>query len=171
MEKAARTRRFVYSASLRVPLPARSVFTPIRRIGGSTGWYYANSLWYLRAVLDGLVGGVGRRRGRNNPESVAVGDAIDFWRVEAFEPDRFLRLRALMKLPGCAWLEFEVIPRQEGSIIRQTAIFLARGLPGQAYWYLLYPIHRVIFLGMLRRIARAAVAGVFSAKEMDLTAR
>ena len=77
-------------------------------IGGARGWYYGNRLWRLRGLLDLLVGGVGLRRGRRDPEQLRVGDALDFWRVEAYEPDRLLRLAAEMKLPGRAWLEFEV---------------------------------------------------------------
>ena len=93
------------------------------------------------------------RRGRRDPETLVAGDALDFWRVEAFEPDRRLRLFAEMKLPGRAWLEFEVEGDASKSTIRQTAIFDPAGLAGLAYWYLLYPIHRWIFRGMLRKIA------------------
>jgi len=136
--------------------PARA-FAPIRRIGGDTGWYAHDGLWRLRAALDLLAGGVGGRRGRPPGDALAVGDAVDFWRVEAYEPDRRLRLRAEMKLPGRAWLEFEVVPEGGGgSRIRQTAQFDPLGLSGLAYWYLLAPLHAVVFAGMLRGIARAA---------------
>lgn len=145
--------RIVDSRSVHVPVPAARAFTPIRRIGGNTGWYYGNWLWHLRGFLDLLVGGVGMRRGRRDPESVNVGDVLDFWRVEAFEADRRLCLMAEMKLPGRAWLEFEIQGNNGTSQIRQTAIFDPVGLPGLAYWYLLYPFHRLVFAGMLRGIA------------------
>jgi uncharacterized protein YbjT (DUF2867 family) len=131
-------------------------FAPIRRIGGDAGWYYANWLWRLRGFIDLLVGGVGMRRGRRDPERLAVGDPLDFWRVEAYEPDRRLRLAAEMKLPGRAWLEFEVEPRDSGSDIRQTAVFDPVGLGGLIYWYGIYPLHGRVFAGMLRGIAREA---------------
>jgi len=138
-------------------LPARA-FAPIRRIGGATGWYYADWLWELRGFLDLLVGGVGMRRGRRDPEYLCVGDALDFWRVEVYEPDRRLRLSAEMKLPGRAWLEFEVSGDASSSTIRQTAIFDPVGLSGLAYWYGVYPLHHVVFRGMLRGITAAAMS-------------
>lgn len=148
--------RIVDSRSTRVPVPPTRAFAPIRRIGGRTGWYVGNRLWRLRGWLDLLFGGVGLRRGRRDPDHVAVGDALDFWRVEAYEPDALLRLRAEMKLPGRAWLQFEVDPVEDGSEIRQTAIFDPEGLSGRLYWYGLYPLHAVIFRGMLRAIADRA---------------
>ena len=138
-------------------VPPERAFAPIRRLGGEAGWYYGNWLWSLRGFLDLLVGGVGVRRGRRDPEDLRVNDALDFWRVELFEPPRRLRLRAEMKLPGRAWLEFEVTPNEAGgSIIRQTAIFDPLGLLGLAYWYGIYPLHQLVFAGMLRNLARAA---------------
>jgi uncharacterized protein YbjT (DUF2867 family) len=131
-----------------------AAFAPIRRIGGQNGWYFANLLWRIRGFIDLLVSGVGLRRGRRNPEYPMVGDALDFWRVEAYEPDRRLGLFAEMKVPGRAWLEFEVEPVADGSIIRQTAIFEPAGLAGLAYWYLLYPFHAWIFRGMMREIMK-----------------
>ena len=148
--------RLVDSRSAHVACPPASAFAPIQRIGGSRGWYFANFLWWIRGSLDLLVGGVGLRRGRRDPRALAVGDALDFWRVEAFEQDRQLRLAAEMKVPGRAWLQFEVEPDNGGSVIRQTAIFDPAGLAGLLYWYSLYPVHRWIFRGMLRRIAAAA---------------
>jgi uncharacterized protein YbjT (DUF2867 family) len=136
----------------------RNAFTPIRRLGGSQGWYYANWLWHLRGVIDLLVGGVGMRRGRRDPERLEVGDAVDFWRVEAYEPERRLRLVAEMKLPGRAWLEFEVQPSSGGSEIRQSAVFDPVGLGGLLYWYGIYPLHSAIFAGMLRAVVRRAEA-------------
>lgn len=149
-------RRIVDSRTVEVEVSPEAAFAPIRRIGGETGWYRCDLLWRLRGGFDLLAGGVGMRRGRRHPTELRVGDAIDFWRVEAFEPDRLLRLRAEMRLPGRAWLEFEVTPTGGGSRIRQTALFDPVGLAGQAYWYLLYPVHRVVFAGMLQEIQRRA---------------
>ena len=148
--------RLVDSRTVRVRATAAQAFKPIRRIGGRRGWYYANFLWRLRGFIDLLVGGVGVRRGRRHPESLAVGDALDFWRVEAIEPDRRLRLAAEMKLPGRAWLEFEVTEYEEGSTIRQTAQFDPAGLAGLLYWFGVYPLHVLVFRGMLREIAARA---------------
>ncbi len=151
--------RLVDSRSARVPREPREAFEPVRRIGGETGWYYGNWLWRLRGFLDLLVGGVGVRRGRRDPERLVPGDALDFWRVEAVEPDALLRLSAEMKLPGRAWLQFEVEPDGHGSLVRQTAIFDPRGLLGLAYWYALYPLHQLVFAGMLRGIVEAMPGG------------
>lgn len=148
--------RLVDSRTARVPTTAARAFAPIRRIGGESGWYYADFLWRLRGFLDLLAGGVGVRRGRRHPELLAVGDALDFWRVEAFEPDRRLRLAAEMKLPGRAWLEFEVTEDERGTTIRQTAQFDPAGLAGLLYWYGVYPLHVLVFRGMLRGIAARA---------------
>jgi len=150
--------RIVDSRTVDVDLPAGAAFAPIQRIGGRTGWYCAGWLWRVRGWLDLLVGGIGLRRGRRDPVNLRVGDAVDFWRVEAFEPARRLRLAAEMRLPGRAWLEFEVSERDGKSTIRQTAIFDPLGLPGLAYWYALYPLHQVVFAGMLKGIGRAAVS-------------
>jgi hypothetical protein len=148
--------RLVDSRSLEVDVGPEQAFAPIRRIGGETGWYAYDWLWRLRGFLDLLVGGVGVRRGRPAPEDLHVGDALDFWRVEAYEPDRRLRLSAEMKLPGRAWLEFEVVSRDGGATIRQTALFDPVGLFGLVYWYAAYPLHHLVFSAMLRGIARAA---------------
>lgn len=147
--------RIVDSRTVEVRVPAQVAFRPIRRIGGRMGWYYANWLWRLRGFLDLLVGGVGLRRGRRDPDFIRVGDTLDFWRVETFEENRRLRLLAEMKSPGRAWLEFEVESYGEISVIRQTSIFEPLGLAGLAYWYALYPLHRLMFARMLSRIAAA----------------
>lgn len=138
--------------------PAQA-FAPIRQIGGSTGWYFADVLWRARGWLDRRLGGVGMERGRRDQSNCAVADVIDGWTVEAYEPDRRLRLVADMKLPGRGWLEFEVTPLDSGrrSLIRQTAIFDPRGLLGRAYWYAILPFHHLLFRGMLERIAQRAV--------------
>ena len=151
--------RFVDSRMVSVTVGPEAAFQPIRTIGGKTGWYYANWIWRLRGFLDAMVGGVGLRTGRRKADELGVGDTVDFWRVEAFEPNRRLRLAAEMKVPGRAWLEFEVDGSAGGSRIRQTAIFDPRGIGGRVYWYGLYPIHRLIFAGMLRAIAKAAESG------------
>jgi uncharacterized protein YbjT (DUF2867 family) len=150
--------RLVDSRTAEVEVPPAAAFAPIQRIGGRTGWYYGSWLWHVRGFLDLLVGGVGVRRGRPDPVQISVGSALDFWRVEAFEPGRLLRLQAEMRLPGRAWLEFEVEGDARRSTIRQTAIFDPVGLLGLAYWYALYPLHRLVFAGMLRNLARAARA-------------
>ncbi len=151
--------RAVASRTIRVAASPEQTFAPIQRIGDKTGWYYVNGFWRLRGcgLLDKLVGGVGLRRGRRDPVRLAVGDTLDFWRVEAFEQDRLLRLSAEMKTPGRIWLQFEVNDDQAGTTLRQTAIFDPHGLAGLAYWYALYPIHSLIFEGMLRRIELAAI--------------
>jgi uncharacterized protein YbjT (DUF2867 family) len=148
--------RLVDSRTIKVAVSPARAFAPIRRIGGRTGWYYGNWLWSLRGFLDLLVGGVGVRRGRRDPDNLHVGDPLDFWRVEVFEPHQRLRLHAEMKLPGRAWLEFEVNPSEQGSTIRQTAIFDPLGLAGLLYWYGIAPLHQFVFAGMLRNIAHAA---------------
>jgi len=150
-------RRLVDSRTIRVPLPPEAAFAPIRRIGGGTGWYAWNWLWKLRGAMDLVAGGVGMRRGRPDVDTLRPGDPVDFWRVEAFEPDHRLRLLAEMKVPGRAWLEFEVTPDGESSVVRQTAIFDPVGLSGQLYWYALYPVHQFVFRGMLKSIAAAAL--------------
>ena len=148
--------RAVASRTIRVAASPEQTFAPIQRIGGKTGWYYANGFWRLRGLLDKLVGGVGLRRGRRDPVRLAVGDTLDFWRVEAFEQDRLLRLSAEMKTPGRIWLQFEVDGDQAETALRLTAIFDPHGLAGRAYWYALYPVHHLIFEGML--IGLAAIA-------------
>ncbi len=146
--------RLVDSRTHQVSAPAEQAFRPIRRIGGRTGWYYGNWLWKIRGFLDLLVGGVGVRRGRRHPEHVRVGDAIDFWRVDQYEENRLLRLSAEMKLPGRAWLEFEVTGKDGVSTVRQTAIFDPVGLFGLVYWYGMFPFHQFVFAGMLRNLCR-----------------
>jgi uncharacterized protein YbjT (DUF2867 family) len=143
---------------LMVSIPPNVVFKMICSLGGQTGWLYFNWAWGLRGWVDRLVGGVGLRRGRRDPEVVRIGDAIDFWRVESVEPDKHLLLRAEMKLPGRAWLKFETHSYSvEQTRLVQTAFFAPKGLFGLAYWYLLYPIHRLIFAGMIRNLAQRAM--------------
>jgi uncharacterized protein YbjT (DUF2867 family) len=145
------------------PAPAEAVYRVFTGLGGKRGWLYADWVWRARGIIDRLVGGVGFRRGRRHPDELRVGDALDFWRVEALEPGRLLRLRAEMKVPGLAWLQFEALPKPDGKcLVMQTAFFEPKGLPGLAYWYLLYPIHGFIFSALIRKIderARATAKG------------
>lgn len=128
-------------------------FAAIASLGGQTGWPPYTWLWRLRGFLDLLWGGVGMRRGRPEGRELRVGDALDFWRVERYEPGSQLRLAAEMKVPGRAWLGWAVVPLPQGAMIRQTAMFDPRGLAGLLYWYALVPVHAVVFRGMLRSIA------------------
>lgn len=136
---------------------AGAVFRTFSGLGAERGWLYLNGLWRLRGALDRLVGGVGFRRGRRHPDEIRVGDALDFWRVEAVEPDRLLRLRAEMKVPGLAWLQFRAEPVEGGHTrLTQTAFFAPKGLFGFLYWYVLYSLHRLIFSGLIRKLAARA---------------
>ena len=128
----------------------------VERIGGDHGWYSSDFLWEVRGLLDRLVGGVGLRRGRRDPDVLAVGDVVDFWRVEERLPPRLLRLRAEMKNPGLAWLEFSVEAEGAGSVLRQRAVFFPRGLAGHAYWWAVAPFHAFVFPPMARRIVERA---------------
>jgi uncharacterized protein YbjT (DUF2867 family) len=140
-----------------VQAPPDAVYREFSRLGGETGWLFMDWAWHLRGWLDRLLGGVGLRRGRRDSQDVRVGDAVDFWRVEAVEPGQGLRLRAEMKVPGRAWLEFKVEAIDAAtSRLSQTAYFASRGLAGLAYWYLLYPIHSLMFSGLARHLARRA---------------
>lgn len=141
-----------------VAVPADRLFAEVERLGGRAGWPYGNALWRIRGIVDRLVGGVGMRLGRRSATELRVGDALDFWRVEAVERPTLLRLRAEMRVPGRAWLQYEVSETARGSRLEQTAFFEPKGLPGLAYWYLLYPIHGLIFRGMVRRlVARSLI--------------
>lgn len=148
-------RRIVDSRTVHVCFSPPMAFRPIERLGGKTGWYYGNWLWGIRGLLDLLFGGAGMRRGRRDPDRLLAGDTLDFWRVEEIQTDRLLRLAAEMRLPGRAWLQFEVEPDGSGSVVRQTAIFDPAGVLGQLYWYLLYPVHQFVFAGMLGGIVDA----------------
>ena len=139
-----------------VTAPAHDVYQCFIRMGGTRGWYFANWAWRLRGMLDRVLGGAGLRRGRRHPDDLRVGDALDFWRVEDLEPDRLLRLRSEMKVPGNAWLQFEVLGAGDAAQLEQTAVFAPRGLMGLVYWYALYPVHAWIFRGMIRAIAHRA---------------
>jgi hypothetical protein len=138
-------------------LPADLLFRTYTGLGGERGWLYLNWIWQVRGWMDKLVGGVGLRRGRRHPDDVRPGESLDFWRVEAMEPYRFIRLRAEMRVPGKAWLEFRSDPQPDGRTrLTQTAYFAAHGVLGFLYWYGLYPIHAFIFRGMIRKVAERA---------------
>jgi uncharacterized protein YbjT (DUF2867 family) len=142
-----------------VKAPAGIVYATFTEIGGKRGWYTFQWAWRLRGLVDSLVGGVGFRRGRRDPDELRPGDALDFWRVETIEENRLLRLRAEMKVPGRAWLQFKVEPAQDRQCrLTQTAFFAPKGLFGLLYWYGLYPIHGLIFSSLIKRIAERAEA-------------
>jgi len=136
-----------------------TTFRAFSSLGGNRGWLFWNWAWSLRGVLDQLAGGPGLRRGRRHPVELEPGDALDFWRVEQVDRPHLLRLRAEMKVPGRAWLQFEAIPEGDRTRLVQTAIFQPIGLWGHLYWNLLYPIHRVMFSGMVSRLVALAEAG------------
>ena len=152
------TEKLVDARTLNINVPPETAFNPIKNIGGEKGWYAWNLLWQLRGLIDLLLGGVGMRRGRSNKDKLIAGEIIDFWRIEKVVPNNFLSLSAEMKLPGRAWLEFEVIGNGSSSTIKQTAIFEPAGIFGKIYWYSLYPLHQLIFAGMLQAIADKALA-------------
>ena len=141
---------------LRVAASREQVFAAFTSIGGRRGWLFMDWAWRMRSALDRLVGGVGMRRGRRDPDSLRPGDALDFWRVETVVPPALLRLRAEMKMPGRAWLQFEVREIEGSTLLAQTAFFAPKGLAGLLYWYALYPVHALIFSGLVRRLAARA---------------
>ena len=135
----------------------KSLWEAIEEIGGDNGWYGADFLWYLRGVLDRMIGGVGLRRGRRDPVHLRVGDSLDFWRVESLVPEQSLKLYAEMILPGKAWLEFRISKLANGqSEVVQEASFSPRGLGGQLYWYAVLPFHTLVFPTMIRNLIRSA---------------
>jgi uncharacterized protein YbjT (DUF2867 family) len=142
--------------SMYVDAPPEGVFRAFASLGGDRGWLAYNALWRVRGFLDRLVGGPGLRRGRRDPDTLYPGDAVDFWRVEAIERPRLLRLRAEMRMPGMAWLQFTAVPEGTGTRLVQSAIFAPRGLSGLLYWYAMYPAHLLIFGDMVKAIAKLA---------------
>ncbi len=140
-----------------VDAPPEVVFSAFCSLGGDTGWLVWNWAWRLRGLIDKLLGGPGLRRGRRHPYELLPGEAVDFWRVEQVVPNRLLCLRAEMKLPGKAWLEFEAIPEEGRTRLVQRALFEPRGLSGALYWYALYPIHKRIFSDLARALAQRAL--------------
>ena len=147
--------RFEDRQVVRSSATADDLFWAFSRVGGDVGYYGSGWAWRLRGFIDSLVGGVGLRRGRRDPENLRPGEAVDFWRVGRVEPGRALLLRAEMKLPGAAWLEWTADPSGDTTLLTQTATFVPRGLWGRLYWYALVPFHKRIFGTMVRRIAAA----------------
>ena len=148
----------VYRDERSMPVVAspEALWRAIEGIGGVRGWYSFPLAWALRGFLDRLVGGVGLRRGRRDPDRLIVGDAVDFWRVEALERPRLLRLRAEMRLPGEAWLEFTIADDGDLPVLHQRALFIPRGLAGQLYWWAVTPFHGIVFGSMIANLAQAA---------------
>jgi uncharacterized protein YbjT (DUF2867 family) len=139
------------------------VWRVVEGIGGENGWYSFPLAWAVRGLMDRVVGGVGLRRGRRHPDRLYVGESLDFWRVEEIVPRELLRLRAEMKLPGAAWLEFRIEVGDDGRpVLQQRALFHPRGLPGHAYWWGVTPFHGVVFDGMLRNIRDTAEAAALA---------
>ena len=144
-----------------VQAPASTVYRAVCEIGGERGWYAGDRLWELRGLLDKLIGGPGMRRGRRDPDRLRIGDAVDFWRVQAMEQDHLLRLRAEMRLPGVASIEWRISPESDDSPeprcrIEQIATFVPRGLWGRVYWYAVAPFHSLVFPGLIDGLARQA---------------
>lgn len=148
--------RFVDRRSLVITAPPEVVLATVERIGGENGWPFADPLWQIRGWIDRIVGGVGMRGRASHPERLSEGEHLDFWHVERLVRPSLLRLRAEMRVPGRAWLEFRTEDLGDATRLTQTAMFDPSGLGGYAYWYGLYPIHVVIFRGMVRRLARDA---------------
>ena len=139
-----------------VDLPPDMVFRAYTGIGGTRGWLYMDWAWALRGWFDKLIGGVGIRRGRRNPDDIRAGESLDFWRVEAVEKDRLMRLRAEMKVPGEAWLQFESTPQDGKTLLTETAYYEPKGFWGFVYWYAMWPFHAFLFDGLIRRLAARA---------------
>src|SRR5512143_295135 len=137
-------------------LPPDVVYRAYTGIGGTRGWLYMDWAWALRGWMDKVIGGVGIRRGRRHPDDILAGESLDFWRVEAVERNRLLRLRAEMKVPGKAWLQFEATPQDGKTLLTETAYYEPRGFFGFLYWYAMWPFHAFLFDGLIRRLAARA---------------
>ncbi len=148
---------FIERRQLLLDLPPEDVFRAYTGIGGERGWLYMDWAWALRGWMDKVVGGVGLRRGRRSPDEINAGEALDFWRVQAVEKNRRLRLLAEMKVPGKAWLEFTSFPQADGkTLFTISAYFAPHGAAGFLYWYAMWPFHKFIFDGMARELAKRA---------------
>ena len=133
------------------------VFLAFSSLGGAKGWLVWDWAWRLRGLIDQFLGGPGLRRGRRDPVHLLPGEAFDFWRVEEYQPPLVLRLRAEMKVPGKAWLQFEAVPEGKGTRLIQTAFFAPTGFFGWLYWYGIYPLHSRIFSDLVGAVAREAL--------------
>ncbi len=142
--------------SMRIGASRRATWRAVEGIGGEHGWYSLPLAWAVRGLIDRLAGGVGLRRGRRDPDHLTLGDVVDFWRVEEIDHGRLLRLRAEMRLPGGAWLEWRIEDSPDGPVLNQRALFVPTGLAGQLYWWSVWPFHGVVFSSMLRNLANAA---------------
>jgi hypothetical protein len=140
---------------VRVAARPEALFAVVAGLGGRNGWLYLDWLWRLRGILDKLAGGPGLR-GREQGKPLSEMEVVDYYRVEAFEPGRMLRLKAELKAPGQGWMEWRVTPESEGSSLSQTVFFAPKGLAGFFYWYALRPVHGMVFAGLIRAIARRA---------------
>ena len=150
----AREGRYIDSRTIHAHCPPEAAFDPIACIGGERGWYAFDTLWDIRGFIDIVFGGPGHRRGRRDQYALVEGDYLEWWRVETVRPPRLLRLHAEMRIPGSGWLQYELEPDEAGTLVRQTAIFDAKGVLGRAYWYLVLPFHHFVFEGTLKGIDR-----------------
>ncbi len=150
----SREGRYVDSRAVVAHCPPEAAFDPVACIGGERGWYAFDTLWGIRGFMDQLIGGPGRRRGRRDQYALIEGDHLEWWRVEKVDAPRLLRLEAEMKLPGKGWLQYELHPLGENTLVRQTATFDPKGLLGRAYWYAVLPFHHFVFNGTLKGIDR-----------------
>jgi uncharacterized protein YbjT (DUF2867 family) len=148
--------RYTSAYSLVTDKDASVLFRSFCRIGGKEGWFYSNWLWRLRGAIDRVLLGVGSSRGRRSSSDLRVGDVIDFWRVEDLQPNAMLLLRAEMKLPGKAWLQFNVDPEPDGNRLSVHAYYQPAGVFGKPYWYAFLPFHFLIFQNLIKQIARRA---------------
>ena len=152
----------------RTRVPREYVFDVVRSIGGSHGWFSPRLLWSMRGAVDKLTGGIGAGRGRRHPIELSVGDAVDLWRVDAIDPPSLLRLRAEMRVPGVAWHEYRVLDDGVATILEQRSLFEPRGLWGRAYWFMLAPMHALLYPRMVRRIVREAEDAYARARSVSL---
>ncbi len=150
----SRVGRYIDSRAIRANCPPEAAFDPVACIGGERGWYAFDTLWDIRGFIDLALGGPGHRRGRRDPYVLAEGDHLEWWRVERVEAPRLLRLKAEMRLPGAGWLQYELAPDGDSTLVRQTATFHPTGLTGRLYWYAVLPFHHFVFRGTLAGIDR-----------------
>ena len=164
MSSSVSGRELVHRREATVEASPELVFAELERMGGAHGWPYADVLWQLRGWIDRLVGGVGMRGHPDIRGGLTAGQTLDFWTVEAVDRPTRLRLRAEMRLPGAAWLEYDVEGGATSSRLTQTARFVPRGIAGRLYWYGLLPVHVAIFRGMVRRLSGRATRAAAAAR-------